>query len=413
MYAFTDYVQNGRGFGEVGQMLQGVHYDPNLLRPYWHKGKQMVTYNTGRRVANGGKDDGAWILKEAPIADLRARYGWNPPVWNATSLRKEDWIHLDTTVRQAARPRLKAWNDLASRCSVSVPNAMGKTVYEYETSSDPGFALVDMDGVKEAWGDDEQFQLQAVPLPITHAGFQCTARHLAASKGSGGSFDTRMGEKAGRRVGEAIERTLIGVQTGLAFGGTGRYDSGMAYGRASQVYGYTNFPQRLTKTNLVSPTGGSWTPDDTVNDVLAMIDQLTANFFYGPFMVYHSNDWDRYMNGDYYVSSGAGLVAPSKTLRQRLKDIEDVVDVKRLDFLTSAALGVTSPYGPTTANPFTLIMVQMTKEVVCAINGMDITTIQWEEKGGMLLKFKTLAIQVPLIQADFYNNCGLLHATTS
>ncbi|HYE70384.1 MAG TPA: major capsid protein [Aquabacterium sp.] len=413
MYAFQDYVQNGRGFGEVGQLLQGVHFDPHLLRPYWHKGQQMVTYNTGRRVANGGKDDGKWILREAPIADLRARHGWNIPVWNATSLRKEEWVELDKTVRQAARPRLKAWSDLSSRSSISGFNAMGKTVYEYETSSDPGFALVDMDGVKEAWGDEPQFQLQAVPLPITHSGFQCTSRRLATSKGNGQAFDTRMGEAAGRRVGEAIERTLIGVQTGVAFGGTGRYDSGMAYGRASQVYGYTNFPSRLTKTNLVSPSSGSWTPDDTVDDVLAMIDQLTANFFYGPFMLYHSNDWDRYMNGDYYRMTTSGAVAPTKTLKERLKAIDDIIDVKRLDFLTSSALGVTSPYGPTTANPFTLIMVQMTKEVVVALNGMDVTTVQWEEKGGMLLKFKVMAIQVPLIQADFYGNCGLIHGTTS
>ena len=58
-------------------------------------------------------------------------------------------------------------------------------------------------------------------------------------------------------------------------------------------------------------------------------------------------------------------------------------------------------------------IVQMTSDVARAVVGMDITTVQWESKGGMQLNFKVMCINVPQIRADFYGNCGILHATTS
>jgi hypothetical protein len=58
-------------------------------------------------------------------------------------------------------------------------------------------------------------------------------------------------------------------------------------------------------------------------------------------------------------------------------------------------------------------MVQMTSEAAQAINGMAPTLIQWESQGGLRLNFKIMAIQVPLLRADFDGNCGIAHGTTS
>jgi hypothetical protein len=55
----------------------------------------------------------------------------------------------------------------------------------------------------------------------------------------------------------------------------------------------------------------------------------------------------------------------------------------------------------------------MTPDVARAVDGMGITTVQWESQGGMRLNFKVMCIQVPQIRADFYGNCGLLHFTAS
>jgi hypothetical protein len=129
-------------------------------------------------------------------------------------------------------------------------------------------------------------------------------------------------------------------------------------------------------------------------------------------MLYHSNDWDQYMDTDYILTGGN---VATQTLRQRLKAIDGIQDVKRLDYLFSA-----NPASLHTGarseqydhlRPFTMLMVQMTPDVCRAINGMDITTVQWESQGGMRLNFKVMCIQVPQLRADFYGNCGICHAT--
>jgi hypothetical protein len=287
-------------------------------------------------------------------------------------------------------------------------NAMAKETLEHETMSDPGEALVDMDGLTEGRTDTPLFRLQGTPLPITHSDFYFSSRKLAQSRNTGTPLDTAQGEAAGRRVAEMIEKTLIGTVTGFR-ADEGPYASGYGYGtggatgaagtRYNQVYGYTNYPDRLTKTDLTTPTGSN--PSATVADVIAMRQQLIDGRFYGPFMLYHSTDWDEYMDQDYFALATTGMAAPTQTLRERLKKIDGIQDVRRLDFL------------PSSSNPFTLIMVQMTADVCQAINGMDITTVQWESVGGMRLNFKVMCIQVPRLRSDYYGRCGILHATTS
>ena len=407
---FVDFVVNGRGQGPVGQVMDNLRYDPGMMQPYFNnRGQRAVTINTGKMVLNNKTNEYIPERKEVLISNLMQQ-GISSPVFNATSLRKEEWIQLDQVVLRAARQRLRAWADLSAANSFGGFNAMAKETLEHETMSDPGEALVDMDGLSEGRTDSPLFRLQGIPLPITHSDFYFSARKLAQSRNTGTPLDTVQGEAAGRRVAEMIEKTLIGTVTGLR-GSEGPYATGYGYGtggstgdsgtRYNQVYGYTNYPDRLTKIDLTAPTTAGWTPETTVNEVIAMRQQLVDGRFYGPFMLYSSTDWDTYFDGDYYVAKTTGAVAPTQTLRERLRKIDGIQDVRRLDFL------------PSSSNPWTLIMVQMTADVAQAINGMDITTVQWESVGGMRLNFKVMCIQVPRLRSDYYGRCGVLHATTS
>lgn len=387
---FVDFIQNGQANGPVGQMLSGCQYDPGMLRPYIDaQGRRCVTINAGHRF-NHNTGQYEPFQKKVLISDLQAR-GINSPVFNATSLRKEEWLQLDTVVLRAARQRLRAWSDLSAANSFGGFNGMSKMILEHETMSDPGEAIVDMDGLTSGRTDAPKFQLEGLPLPITHSDFWFSARRLAVSRNTGTPLDTTMGEAAGRRVAEMVEKTYIGVETGITYGGASTYVGG--YGRTSSVYGLTNFPSRLTKTNMTVPTGSN--PEVTVADVLAMRNSLYGNKFYGPFMVYHSTDWDLYLDNDYARLGGNNA---NMTLRDRIRAIEGITDVRRLDFLTST---------------FTMILVQMTADVARAVNGMDITTVQWESQGGMRVNFKVMCIQVPQLRADFNGNCGIMHATTA
>jgi hypothetical protein len=217
----------------------------------------------------------------------------------------------------------------------------------------------------------------------------------------------QMGRASGRRVAEMVEKTTIGVETGIAYGGASTHVGG--YGRTSQVYGYLNFPARLTKTDLNTPTGSN--PEATVQDVLEMRDQQTAAKKFGPWMLYHSNDWDAFMDNDYARLGGSNA---NMTLRDRLRKIDGIIDVRRLDYLPSSASTYSAaPDRITVANPFTLLMVEADEETAQAVNGMDLTVIQWETKGGQQLNFMVMCIWVPRLRADFYGHCGILQATTS
>jgi hypothetical protein len=403
--------------------MEGTMFDPYLARPFLEtnpnhpmRGKLCVyKYNGRKDFTVNGVTKAQPVYRQHTIRSLQER-GINGPVWNlvsnATALRKEEWIEYDRVALRAARYRMRAWADLAAANSFGGFNGMAKTVLEYEAVSDAGEAIVDMSPASEVRNDFARFQLRGTPLPITQSGFWLDARKLAISRNSGVPLDTTMGEMCGRRIGEAIEKTTIGIQTGLQFGGNDTFTGG--YDITSQVYGYVNYPNRLTKTGLTKPTHSGWTAATTLADVLGCMDTLRAHKFYGPFMVYHSNDWDQYMDTDYILSGGN---VATMTLRNRLRDIDGIMDVRRLDFLFASTTDASSG-GPGLENlaqayPFVLVFVQMTPDVARAINGMDITTIQWEAQGGMEVRVKVLAIQVPQLRSDFYGNSGILHATAT
>lgn len=404
MPLFDNYVPGNGIFSQGGGVLNAL---PNGSMPDsdWVRMRQPYLDKHGRSCVtihdiNGGytKNDSSGgeprpLLRNYLVNDLRNMGYPLPPVVNATTLRKEDWIYLDTNVVRAARQRLRAWTDLANSSSFGGFNAMGKMTVEYQAMSDPGRAYVDMDARTAGTTDTPQFILRSLPLPITHSDFGYSQRELMVSRNSNTPLDTVMGEAAGRRVAEMTEDITIGNVTGVTYG-TQTTGYGTHTG-TSTVYGYTNFPQRLTKTNFTAPTAGGWTPDTAHNEILAALDQIYAQFFYGPFIIYHSIDWTQYMNRVYAVSGGNN---PGETLRTMLLKNPDIQDVRRLDRLTST---------------FTLIFVQMTSEVAQAVNGMDITTIQWEERGGLDLRFKVMAIQVPRLRSDYASKTGLLHGTTT
>jgi hypothetical protein len=367
----VDVIANGAASGAVAERLMEHGMDVALLRPYYEtegpmRGRKLVANSQGRVLTA-----------------------------NAATLRKDEWAMFDNVVIKAARERLNAWNDLGTLSGTFGGfNGMASMVLEHETMSDPGEAQVSFDGLVQGPNDAPEFQLEGLPLPITHVDFFFSSRRLAISRKMGTPIDSSMAEAAGRRVAEAVEKTTIGSQVGAILDPK---NATSIYGRSVKVFGYTNFPDRLVKDDFSDPSDNGWDPAATLDDVLDAVESLRENKFYGPFMLYHSPAWSRYLDADYYRLESSGAVAPTKTLRNRLREIEDIRDVKRLDLFTD------------TTNPFQFIFVQMTTDVARAVNGMNMTTVQWETVGGMRLNFKVMCIHVPQLRSDHYGNCGLLH----
>ena len=389
--------------GGVLNHLEGGHRMPNSnwvrLRQPWldNRGRACVTIQDvdggfTRNDSRGG--EAKPLLRNYLCNELRNR-GYNlPMVCNAATLRKEQWIQLDQQILLAYRQDLVAAADLEAANSFGGFNAMAKMTLEYQAMSDPGMAYVDMDGTTDGTTDTPLWILRSLPLPITHSDFGFSDRELQVSRSGGTGFDTVMGEAAGRRVAESIEDQTIGNVTGVTYA-TQTAGPGTHTG-TSTVYGYRNFPQRLTKLNFTAPTAAGWTPELTYNEFLEVIASLlNTNYSKGPYMVYYSTDWFQYMNRVFSVSGGNN---PGETLRSMLLKIPEIQDCKYLPRLTQT---------------FSFLIVAMRSEVAQMVNGMDTTTIQWQEKGGLELRFKVMCIKVPRLRSDYNSRTGILHGVTN
>jgi uncharacterized linocin/CFP29 family protein len=352
-----DFILNGQGNGAIADKLIECGGDVGVLRPFiGEDGKQYCTRN----------ENGIEVVV--------------PMVGNTTTtMRKEDWIHLDEVILKAARPRLKAVADLRANGNVlNLPNGMAHTVLQTETQSRMNKASVSMDGMRENANDRPEFGLNSLPLPITHKDFNYSARNLMSSRNGGTALDTTSAEEAGRAVAEEAEQMLIGTSdyNGYNFGG-------------GQIYGYTTFPSRQTK-NFSEPDGTSDDGTVFITELNAALAQLRAVFQFGPYTLYTGVSWSQYLSADYNTAGGTG-----QTLAQRVLAIQEIENIVPLDYLTG----------------FNLLIVQKTNNVVREVIGMDITTVQWDTHGGMQKNFKVMAIMVPQLRADFNGSTGILHGS--
>ena len=351
----VDFLMNGAAHGNIAQRLMACDFDPSCLRPYL-------------------ADDGV-----TPLITANQNGEYKELVTNAPALlRKDEWIQLDTAIIKVAKQRLRAFADLRSRgLTYSVPNAMGSPVLQYQAISDITEATISMDGLRQSEEDRPAFELRNLPLPIIHKDFSFTAREIAPSRKGGSPLDTTTAELAARRVAEEVEKLTLGVSNTYSYGG-------------GAVYGYTNFPQRIT-TTVTDPSVGTFSGSTLVGEILDMIQLANNANYFGPWLLYFSRDWNRYLDDDYSGVKG------DLTVRQRLQQIEDLSLVRTLDYLTG----------------YQVILVQATSDVVRAVIGMDVTTIQWETHGGMRLHFKVMAIQVPQLRSDYDEAAGVIHAVTA
>lgn len=348
-----DFIQNGMAQGSVATRLLESGFDPRVLRPYVDTdGRGYITQNVG------GK---------------KTRLLCNT---NAT-LRKDEWKLLDEAVIPAAKERLRIVADLiGAGLTFNIPNGMGTTVLQTENVSDVTGAIISMEPARKSEADRVEYSLVNLPLPVIHKDFFISARQLATSRNLGTPLDTTMAALCGRRVAEATEDLFISGSS-LQFG-------------SGSIYGITNFPQRLTHV-MHNPTLSGWTPAKTIQELLAMKQQSQDAFHYGPWMLYTSPRWDQYLDDDYSTLKG------DDTLRDRVKKIEGIRDVRTLDRLTGLQM----------------ILVQMTTDVIRAVQAMNPTTLQWETNGGLSLNWKVMSIIVPQIRADHNGNTGIVHGTAS
>lgn len=290
-------------------------------------------------------------------------------------LRKDEWIHLDNALIEEAKIRLKGIADLmGAGLTIPVANAMGKTIFQWETMTDMEPAITSLSGVDRSEDDRVEFDLNNLPLPITHKDFNLNLRTLSASRERGEALDTTQARVAGRLVSERLEQML--------------FAGGPTFGSAP-IYGYTTHPNR----NLGVFASGVWsgggvTGEQILADVLTWIGQLEADRMYGPYWLYVPSGFSTKLENDFKANS-------DKTIRQRLLEVDRLQMISTVDQMP--------------AN--NVVLVQATVDVVAVVEGEPLQSVQWDVEGGFVIKYKAFQIAVPLIRADADGRSGVLHAS--
>jgi len=292
-----------------------------------------------------------------------------------STLRKDEWKELDQTVVDIARNRLVGVNDLVSRGLVfSLGNGLGTTVLEYEDLSDMEVAQMNMDGATRGPNDRVEFSINYLPLPIVHKDFQISIRVLEASRRLGQPLDTTQAAIASRKVAEKIEEILFTGASTYTFGG-------------GTVYGYTDFPGRNTLPLSLAWDDSAKTGALILADVIAMKQASITDSHYGPWILYVPTAYETLLDEDYSANY------PNVTIRDRIKQINGIEDVKVADYLTAA----------------NIVLVEMAQETARIVNGLQPTTVEWQAEGGMIFHFKVMAIMVPQLRADQDGKSGIMH----
>jgi len=350
----VDLVTNGEVQGEVAtRLLTQGRMDIGRMRPW--VGNDGITYVT---VYTGG--------------DPKQQSSYRAIGINANgTLRPDEWKQLDSAILGIAECRLGGIQDLISKNLVyNLGNAMGTTVLEYHDVSDAAEAVMSMDGLSRGKNDRPVFGPKYLPLPLIHVDYEINARVLAASRSLGNPLDTTMVERATRRINEKLEDMLF-TDTTYAFGG-------------GTIYSYINAPGKNEYTLDSAWDASGVTGTNIVDDVKGMKQLSIAAHRYGPWVLYIPTDYETVMDSDYNSTRG-------NTIRSRILEIDGITDVKVSDRLTAD----------------TVVLVQMTSDVVRLVRGTGITNVQWSKEGEFVTKYKVFTIQVPQVRSDQQGSSGI------
>lgn len=289
------------------------------------------------------------------------------------TLREDQTREVDEALTRVSRRDLVAVSDLMGGLSKDLAKGVGATTYEFDRIAPVGPAYQGMSIMDLGEEDLVNFSRTAIPVPVTASRFSLDARQRAAGMGMGDSVDMVNIEEHTRSVAEKLEDTLV-------------YGSSVVLG-GNSLPGYTNHgsvdTQSFSSSHWDDQTAGAHSA--AVEDVLNMRTGLRDNGFTGPYILYVSPNFDGALDDDYKAEA-------SRTLRQRLLDIDGITQVKVL---------------PNLANDHALL-VQMTRSVIEYAVGQPITTVTWNSHGGLgthwaILQVGTFAIRVAAARAPLSN----------
>lgn len=261
---------------------------------------------------------------------------------------------IDETFVRVARRELVGVADLQNAGLVANLGSIGITQYEFERLSATNAATQSMAIDDLGQEDRVEYDLDAVPVPVTRAGFRLNQRITALGSNRGASVAQVHTDERTFQVVDKLEDSLT--------------NGGDAVIGGNSMPGYTNFSARQTVT-LSTAWPSLTNNEDALADVLSMKQALTDNGYDSNYILYIPSNWSTFIEEDFKSNS-------DRSVRERLMSVDGLTQIKVLPSLADD----------------NALLVQMTPNVVQIAMGQDITSVTWDIHGGLAQRWLILAV---------------------
>jgi uncharacterized linocin/CFP29 family protein len=312
-------------------------------------------------------DTGEFVTNRQGFVQIQNNQG----VTANSVLRKDEWEELDRAVVQAASERLNFVERLQQKNLTHRLGSIGILASQWNTGSQMTRATVNLTGQSAANLDLQDYNLKGVPVPVIHKEFTIGERALEASRRLGEGIDATNAYQASRVVAEELERICFNGDTTVTLNG-------------QTIYGVTNEP------NVNTGTGTDFGTIANVNVTFtAMVNACAGDNYHGPFEVWLATTQYGQLTTSFYTD-GSGESAYERMLRMPQLDA-----IHPGDYMTDG----------------TIVMVQMTPDVIDLANYEMNMVVEWSSGDGMTHNFKVMTIAVPRIKSDYGSQSGIAYYT--
>lgn len=277
------------------------------------------------------------------------------------TLDYDEWKQIDTAVITEARQRMSIVTDLTSRGLVHPLRNVGVMMSQYSRVNSKDRPRVAMSMRSTADRQRLEYDQVQVPIPVIFDEFDIDLRQLQASRNGGEGLDVSNARESALVVSEEIERMVVSGASNIVVSG-------------NVVYGLLTHPNR----NTIATSADWGTPANIYPSVIAMIAAAKSDRMHGP--------WALYLHTDQYVQ------ALSQEGVDRFSNI-----LSRLEEIPGLGVGAIKTSDAVPAG--TGILVQLNSNTIDLAIAQNITTIQWEERGGWITNFIVFAVMAPRVKA--------------
>lgn len=283
-------------------------------------------------------------------------------------------VLIDKAVVNIGLQRLVITADImAAGLTMPLSDPLSVTQVEWESISKTGGAQRTMSPSARGENQLPDRKIYRVPVYLTTDDFNIPIRTLKMSQRVGIPLDTTLVEQATRRVNEAIEDATIN-------------------GAGLTVAGYTapgilNAPNANTQSITVAAWSTAPVGATVLAETLLMIGKLQADFKYGPYRMYVGTAIGNALTTDYSVLNAQGL-----TIKDRLLKLDSLEAIKVADQMPAA----------------TVVLIQMTSDVIQMIVGQTPTVIPWTDNAGFMLYWLVMSVIIPRVRSDYDGNSGIV-----